>query len=670
MTQDKRFLAKKFLRLEGAEWLLALLITLYSAVFSHYLIMKFYSFRVGAWDLGILVQSIASASKGQLFKNNVELYYCPAGSYFGVHFSPILFILVPFFSIIPKVETILIMHTIILALGCIPVYLLAKHSFKNRTTALMFSFIYLLNPSLQGIIWYDITPQTFFPVLILSATYFLKKRKPIQFFIFLTLTLMTLEQASFFILIYTFYVAWELRTELKKTFDPACKYYWCLPLFSFILAVFWIFFSSSVKNIINPNPPEELFATENFRVLGVNNIIEIPAKILTDPYSLIEALHYDLSYKLFYILMTLAPTCFLCLLSPIALLPAFLWFFLAILSNWPPYYYIGFQYPAFTLPFIMIATIESLRGFSNGSNSQSYGLTKKMLAVMICLSLVISIFASPLSPLQKPGDFTNFRDYGITYPSSLDFTVMEVLKSLPPDAAIMTTTMIFPHLVTNTGTYIIPPIDIPSKRLYNNVISYLSKLKFDYIVIVYYYWDKPDANVLYNMFVGKNGEYGLYIYAPGLEVYKRHYRGDPQLLNARFSYKELSTWGKVVDDPTSESGKVIKFTSSIRGLHAWYGPYTCLLPGDYIAKFKIKVDSLQADGEIMKLEIWSNYLQRTIASYEIYGKDFSKTLTWHTFTLQFTLPARAADIEFRGLKVAENVTVWLDYVEVSPISLH
>ena len=191
----EHFLTKKFLKLEIAEWLLIFLIASYSTIFSYFLTMKFYSFRVNAWDMGILVQSIASTTKGQLFKYNVELYYCPTGNYLGVHFSPILFTVVPIFSLIPKVETILVLHTVILSLGCVPIYLMVKKSLKNRLPALISSTIYLLNPSLQGMNWYDFVPQPFFPALILSATYFLKKRKPALFIFFLILTLMTLEQS-------------------------------------------------------------------------------------------------------------------------------------------------------------------------------------------------------------------------------------------------------------------------------------------------------------------------------------------------------------------------------------------------------------------------------------------------------------------------------------------
>src|SRR3989337_1700729 len=89
-------LTQKLWKFEVSEYILFLMIFIYSVVFSYFSIMRHYSIRTFAWDIGIVTQSISSASKGLLFKNNVELYFSPTGSYFGLHFSPIYFLVVPF----------------------------------------------------------------------------------------------------------------------------------------------------------------------------------------------------------------------------------------------------------------------------------------------------------------------------------------------------------------------------------------------------------------------------------------------------------------------------------------------------------------------------------------------------------------------------------------------
>ena len=668
MNLNEKVLAKKFWKLEVAEYIVLLMIAIYVAIFSYFTIMRHYSFRSNAWDLGILVQSVASTARGEFFAYNVELYFSPTGSFFGVHFCPILFTLVPFFSLVPRIETLLIMQSVILALGSLPAYLIAKHCFNNRVTALLLSASYLLNPSLHGINWYDFTPQVFFPLLILSATYFLKKRKPVMFLFFMTLTLMTLEQASYFVALYAIYSAWELREDVKKLFSPKKNVFSFLPFIALAIVIIWIILSFYVKHALNPNPPKELLALHNYELLEINNIAEIPAKALTNPDLLLKAIRFNLPSKMLYILLIFAPSGFVAFLSPIALLPASLWLALSVLSNWPPYYQLGFQYLAFTLPFILLATIEGMKNLSKFIDKQ---LVKKFLfrfpLLLLILGLILSIFVSPLSSIHKPGDFSYFRDYGITIPSSLDNKVTQTLKIIPNNAFVITTPTIFPHLSTNINSYVIPPFNSPSPGLFTGNLEYLKSIKHDYVFFTYY-WDKTESEILYSEFINDTNSYGLFVMGPGVELYKKGYEGDPEKISIKFSYKELSTANSViVDDPSSESGKVMELKKSpTAGKLVWYGPYITLTSGNYTANFRIKADRI-IDEKIIKLDVYSKSLSKSeIASYTVYGEDLSKSLTWQTFSIPFTVTQRTVDVEFRGLEATSNLTIWSDYVEVIP----
>ncbi|MEM2127530.1 MAG: DUF2079 domain-containing protein, partial [Candidatus Bathyarchaeia archaeon] len=270
--------------MELTDWLVLLMIIIYSTTFSYYTIMRHYSFRSNAWDLGILVQSIATTTKGKLFVNNVELYYSSSGSYFGVHFTPILFLLIPFFYIIPKVETILIIQSIILALGAIPVYLISKKTLKYNLISLFITASYLLNPSLQGINWYDFHTQAFFPLFILLATYYLKERKLSLYSLFILISLTTIEQSSYFLMIYIIYCMWELRKELKKSYvERKINKHALFPLLTLTIIGLWLALTYYIKQTINPSPPPEIKAAKGFKFLDVNDPFEIPLKIVTNP---------------------------------------------------------------------------------------------------------------------------------------------------------------------------------------------------------------------------------------------------------------------------------------------------------------------------------------------------------------------------------------------------
>ncbi|MCW4016304.1 MAG: DUF2079 domain-containing protein [Candidatus Bathyarchaeota archaeon] len=664
---NQEVLKKKIWKLEVAQCILLLMILVYVAIFSYYTIMRHYSFRTYAWDLGTLVQSIASGTSGESFANNVELYFSPTGSYFGLHFSPILFIIVPFFAMVPQVETIWVIQSIILALGSIPVYYIAKHCLNSCVAALFLSASYLLNPLLQGLNWCDFTPQVFFPLFILSATYYLKKKKPWLFLFFIVLTLMTLEQASYFIAVYAFYCAWELRADIKNLASSKRTLLSFLPFIIIALVIIWMIFSSNVKYALNPNPPEEYESLSNYELLEINSLVEIPIKALTNPELVLNAIRFDFPSKILYILLSFAPSGMLACLSPIAILPALLWFILSGLSNWPPYYQLGFQYLAFTLPFIVIATIDGVQKLVRFVNVQ---VAKKFLfripLLLFLIGLIISLFVSPLSVIHAPGDFVYFKDYGTSVPSSLNCEVTQILQMIPNDAFVLTTPTIFPHISTNLNAYVIPPVDSPSPRLFEGHLEYLKNIKYDYILFTYY-WDKTESDILYTEIIKDTDSYGLFVNGPGFELYKRGYINSPQNVAIKFSYKELSLGESiVVDDSSSDSYKVIVINDSPQpDRNIWFGPYITLTPGNYTANFRLKIDHIN-EGIALKIDVYSRSLLSEISSSDIYCNDFSKALTWHTFSIDFSVTKRTSEVEFRGYDAGSDLTLFLDYVEVIP----
>ena len=122
--------------------LLAMLI--YTLFFSTVAIIKHYTFLTLGFDLSIFDQAFWSTLfKQRLFYETGDLSFNPGGSFFGVHFSPILFLLLPFYAIYPSAETLLVMHSAILALGLVPIYWMARERLGKKF-ALAFASLYLV----------------------------------------------------------------------------------------------------------------------------------------------------------------------------------------------------------------------------------------------------------------------------------------------------------------------------------------------------------------------------------------------------------------------------------------------------------------------------------------------------------------------------------------------
>jgi uncharacterized membrane protein len=118
-------------------------------------------------DLGIFTQSFwTTIFDGKTFFNSLE-YYENNGvtSHFGIHTSPILFLLVPVYALHPGPEILLVSHSVLYGLGAVPLYLAAKRIIDNPG-ALTVSVLYFLYPALQWANINEFYEISFLPLLL------------------------------------------------------------------------------------------------------------------------------------------------------------------------------------------------------------------------------------------------------------------------------------------------------------------------------------------------------------------------------------------------------------------------------------------------------------------------------------------------------------------------
>ena len=97
----------------------------------------------------------------------------------------------------------------------------------------------------------------------------------------------------------------------------------------------------------------------------------------------------------------------------------------------------------------------------------------------------------------------------------------------------------------------------------------------------------------------------------------------------------------------------------------WYGPYTSLPKGNYTAKFWIDLYRSQV-GPLLELEVTSNLGQVLIADSIIYDSNFTKTQSWQSFELNFSLAKNSDSIEFPGIALSQSAQLSFLLVEVHP----
>ncbi len=161
---------------------------------SYLSIEKFHNLRYGSLDLGIFTQSLSSTLHGRFFYNTVEAQLYGVNSHFGVHFQPVLLLILPFFAIHPPAETLLIIQSTALGLSVSLAYLLARE-YLSEDRALLMAFLYAFNSSLIGINVFEFHPVSIAVPLFLLAALFMKRGNVRAFYLASALILTVKEDA-------------------------------------------------------------------------------------------------------------------------------------------------------------------------------------------------------------------------------------------------------------------------------------------------------------------------------------------------------------------------------------------------------------------------------------------------------------------------------------------
>ena len=238
-----------FIKERIPEIILVSMVVAYATVFSYLMVLKLQAFGMHAWDFGIHLQAISTtATSGKLFYATPELAYTltaiPPGTQFAVHFSPILFLIVPFYALFQTPITLLVIKSTAIAFGAIPVFVLAKKVLGKSMWGLVFAAGYLLYPAVHGINWYDFQPQIFFPTLALFTILFIEFRRNKLALVFAILAMSTIELAPFFMialgLSYVVLQRKSIKELLRKRRFPAL--FKSPPIAIILVATIWLAF--------------------------------------------------------------------------------------------------------------------------------------------------------------------------------------------------------------------------------------------------------------------------------------------------------------------------------------------------------------------------------------------------------------------------------------------
>jgi uncharacterized membrane protein len=623
-------------------FILFLIALIYIIIISSTAIIRHNVFHTNAWDLSIYSQSLyTTVNHGKLLYYTCELPGNPAGSLFGIHFSPFLLLLVPIYGIFQSPITLLVLRPVAISLGLIPLYWILREQFPNKKLLIFFiAIIYVIYPPITAPLSnFDV--EVFLPALFLFAIYYLRKGKLLKAYIFVVLALMTNEFVPLIVISMALYFSLLHRKDIfggllsKKITKNA--------IFVILLlatSVVWFMSASAVISHVNPNALSTKWEWGEFG----SSPGEIVTNVVTNPSKTIEAFLRDGQNKFLYITSLFGPLVFLSFLDPLTLIMTLPWLGASLLSVNPLYYAIGTQYPAFVSPFIFVAAINGIKRIGVISNKNML----RKVGYLMAVTLFISILLFP-----PAGEFAGSQSDDVTWIA---------LDEIPSTASVSVMPSVHPHLCNRLEVY---PYFKPG-------VEYVLLDVYDWWYTVVLPRPAHVAPIWSDAEIGD--EYGLVINAKGVLLYQNGYTGALKVFEGvettyRHSDVEIAT-GTVLQDEVEVGGSVT--TTDVLVHNAtdpaplfFTVPEKVLPPGTYNITMLLKASS-HTKNEVITINALKTPEQSAIVTKTIRGSDFKTADTWQLFTLSFLID-RPTYIEFVA-EVTDSADVSFYFMNVLQVT--
>jgi uncharacterized membrane protein len=480
-------------------------IFVYTIAFSTAEIMIYQSFRIFTWDLGIFNQAFWNTLHGKFLYYTSEIgVYTKTGCFLAAHFSPTILLALPLYAIYPTGENLLIISTLIVAIGALPIYEIANFFLKNEKAAATIGILYLLHPSLQGVTLSGFSPEPFAVTLFAFILYYLIKVDLKKLALALPLGLMTHEASAPVIAAIGVYGMLQHRSVKSKGFQAS--------LIVLATSIPYFFFAHYMRLFFGWTGRSSLW--HEWAVVGANSVSELPLKIILNPIGALNALASDWTAKLLYMILLLLPVLFIPLLGLKGLIPATPYLSISLLSTYRLYYSLEGHYGAFIAPFIFLGFIHGLTKLK-GINNMKISVVK-LSAFAFLITLIV--FATMLP--------TVYSQYQVFNPNDEHNSIIKsFISRIPQNASVLTQSNIFPHISNRPNAYTIAPPTWSYEYMLvdKEILANLSRQNIEYVLLDFA--AEPPysfaASFIYTEFIFPNiGRYALINAKDGVVLFR------------------------------------------------------------------------------------------------------------------------------------------------------
>lgn len=421
-----------------------LVISLFFFIFYSYLSLKIYDAHLTRGDLTSYAQAMWNTSQGRLMENTFnysvhnfwgdrELVIPDESNIFGIHFNPILFLLLPLYNLFPDPKTLLIAQAFFVTQAGFVYALIAKRYIKSKILVLALELSFLLYLPLVSTVlseFHAVSLSIFFGLLLI---YFGLSRNNFIYLIFLILFLLIQENTAIIATFFGFYLLLFRRDLLKGSLTV-------------LLGITYFFIT--IKILI---PHLSLYSRYIFEgaygtPLG-SSFSEIIINSIKNPILFINTIITGVNLK--YLSIVIFPIIpFIFFATPFLIL-VFLALLPNILSSSQNLKLVSMHYEALAVPFVFYSLIFALVRMLNLVNKK-YRFVLTIVSTVLLLIFSFNQFQIfNYEKLNANLIFGNLK-------TEKDFILDNLISKIPKDASVSTQDYISGHLTNRQRLYLFP----------------------------------------------------------------------------------------------------------------------------------------------------------------------------------------------------------------------
>ncbi len=392
-------------------------------------IYQYKVYRVVTYDFGIFAQMFENMAK-----TGLPVTTCERGellSHFMIHFSPIYYLVLPFYMLFRNPEGLLWIQAFAVTSVIFPVYLVSR-KFKNSPfLSLILSTAVMMLPAFISPAYIDFHENKFLAVMIFWFIYFMEKyidtrnkKTLILIFIFEALTLMIKEDAALYMITLSLYYI-IARKEYK------------IGLIVFLSSIIYFtavmaFIQSGGKGLMEGH-------YELYYLPGQDGVVNMFVNIIQNPTFFIKNMFTERTFIFtLYMAVPLMFIPFMCkdYKNLILFIP---FVFINLMTDYIYQSDIGYQYNYGTGALLVFLFILNLKD------------KKLNFKYTIC---VTAVFASVfMLYANRGGDLTRYKQYYKIQAEVYEARNDVLRKYIPEDASVAANKFIVPHLYKNYYLY-------------------------------------------------------------------------------------------------------------------------------------------------------------------------------------------------------------------------